>query len=109
MKVLDMFTGNEKVSDTEPTASNSSYRKTSYANLSEKVPYNDTKTPPSMVGVACFYIHIMGWSVILVSRKMKKPVIFSWKEYQTRLPIDEKLEDWFLNKRIKTRQDAIRF
>lgn len=47
-----------------------------------------------MLKFAQHYVQEMGWSVIPLQPKGKKP-LFPWKEYQTRKPTPEELEEWF--------------
>lgn len=39
--------------------------------------------------------HALGWSIVPVNPKTKKPSLLSWKNYQKRRPTEKKLREWF--------------
>ena len=49
---------------------------------------------PNKVMEAALKYHRLGWVVVPIPHKEKRPVI-SWKEYQTRFPTEEELKAWF--------------
>ena len=64
---------------------------------SPSVSSNISSKEATVLDWAKYYVFKLGFSVILIQYKGKKPAVGSWAEFQKRKPTLEELEAWFSN------------